>query len=196
MNRTNPKVDGYLKRAKTWQEETKKMRKILLDCQLTEELKWGKPCYTFENKIIAVIQGFKAYFALMFFKGALLKDPHGLLVAPGKNSQSGRQLRFTTVREITEQTPILRAYISEAIAVEKAGLKVIRKKTTDYAVPKEFQKKLDEIPALKKAFDALTPGRQRGYLLHFSAAKQSQTRETRVAKWTRHILAGKGLNDE
>jgi uncharacterized protein YdeI (YjbR/CyaY-like superfamily) len=194
MNRANPKVDAILSRAKKWQEEFKKLRKIVLDCGLTEELKWRLPCYTFQKSNIAIIQGFKEYCALMFFKGALLKDANGILVRPGE-TQAARQLRFTNVREIVEMEPILKAYIHEAIELEKAGLKVGFKKTTEYKIPEEFQSKLDEIHALKIAFEALTPGRQRAYILYFSAPKQSKTRESRVEKYMQQILNGKGLND-
>ena len=193
--RMNPKVDGYLRKAKKWQEELEKLRMIILDCQLTEELKWGKPCYTFQKSNIVLIQVFKEYCALLFFKGALLNDANGILIKPGKNTQAGRQIRFTNVREIVEMETILKAYIYEAIEVEKAGLKVNFKKTTEFIIPVEFQNRLDEIPALKTAFDALTPGRQRAYILYFSAPKQSKTRESRVEKSMQQILNGKGLND-
>jgi uncharacterized protein YdeI (YjbR/CyaY-like superfamily) len=195
MNRTNSKVDGYLRRAKKWQQESTKLRTIILDCGLTEELKWGKPCYTFQNSNIVIIQGFKEFCALLFCKGVLLKDPNGILIQQTENVQAARQIRFTNVREIVEMEPILKAYIQEAIEVEKAGLKVTFKKTSEFAVPEEFQKKLDEIPALKAAFDSLTPGRQRGYVLYFSAPKQSKTRESRVEKCMQQILRGKGLDD-
>ena len=195
MNRMNPKVDGYLRRAKKWQEEMKTLRMIILDCQLTEELKWGKPCYTFQKSNIVVIIPLKEYCALMFCKGALLNDANGILIKPGENTQAARQIRFTNVREIVEMEPILKAYIYEAIEVEKAGLKVNFKKNTELIFPEEFQNKLDEIPALKTAFDALTPGRQRAYILYFSAPKQSKTRESRVQKCMQRILNGKGLND-
>ena len=191
----NPKVDVYLSKAKKWQEEFEKLRMIILDCGLTEELKWGKPCYTFQKSNIVIIQGFKEYCALMFCKGALLNDPNGILKKPGENTQAARQIRFTNVREIVEMEPILKAYIYEAIEVEKAGLKVNFKKTTEFKTPEEFQNKLDEIPALKTAFDALTPGRQRAYILYFSASKQSKTRESRVETCMQQILNGKGLND-
>jgi uncharacterized protein YdeI (YjbR/CyaY-like superfamily) len=191
----NPKVDGFLERAKEWREELEQLRTIILDCQLTEELKWGKPCYTFQNANIVVIQGFKEYCALLFFKGALLKDADGILIRQTENVQAGRQIRFTNVREIEEMEPILKAYIQEAIEVEKAGLKVKLKKTSDFAIPEEFQEKLDAIPALKTAFDALTPGRQRSYIFYFSAPKQSKTRASRVEKCMQQILNGKGLND-
>jgi uncharacterized protein YdeI (YjbR/CyaY-like superfamily) len=192
----NPKVDAYLSKAKKWQGEMGKLRSIILDCQLTEELKWGKPCYTFQDSNIVIIQDFKEYCALMFFKGALLNDANGILNQIGENTQAGRQIRFTNVREIVEKETILKAYINEAIEVEKAGLKVNFKKTTEFTIPEEFQNKLDEIPALKTAFNALTPGRQRAYILYFSTPKQSKTRESRVEKYMQQILNGKGLNDQ
>ena len=191
----NPKVDKYLSKAKKWQKELEKLRMIILDCQLTEELKWGVPCYTFQKSNIVIIQGFKEYCALMFCKGALLKDANGILIKPGENTQAARQIRFTNVREIVEMEPISKAYIYEAIEVEKAGLEVNYKKTSEFIIPEEFQNKLDEIPALKTAFDALTPGRRRAYILYFSAPKQSKTRESRVEKCMQQILNGKGLND-
>jgi uncharacterized protein YdeI (YjbR/CyaY-like superfamily) len=191
----NPKVDIFLSKAKKWQEEFKELRTIVLDCGLTEELKWRAPCYTFQKSNVVIIQGFKEYCALMFFKGALINDTDGILIRPGKHTQAGRQIRFTNTREIIEMEPILKAYIYQAIEVEKAGLKVKLKKTTEYIIPEEFQNKLDETPALKTAFDALTPGRQRAYLLYFSTPKQSKTRESRVEKYTQQILDGKGLND-
>ncbi len=184
-----------LSKAKKWQEEFEKLRMIILDCQLTEELKWGVPCYTFQKSNIVLIHGFKEYCALLFFKGALLNDANGILIQQTENVQAARQIRFTNVREIVEMEPILKAYIYEAIEVEKAGLKVNFKKTTEFIIPEEFQNKLDEIPALKTAFDALTPGRQRAYILYFSAPKQSKTRESRVEKCMQQILNGKGLND-
>jgi len=196
MTKMNPKVDVYLSKAKKWQEEIEKLRMIILDCQLTEELKWGKPCYTFQKSNIVIIQGFKEYCALLFIKGALLNDAYGILIKPGENTQAGRQIRFTNVREIVEMETILKAYIYEAIEVEKAGLKVNFKENTELIIPEEFQNKLDEIPALKTAFDALTPGRQRAYILYFSQAKQSKTRESRVEKSMQQILNGKGLNDQ
>ena len=195
MNRMNPKVDGLLKKTKGWREEFETLREIVLDYPLTEEVKWGQACYTSDGKNVVLIHGFKEYCALLFFKGALLKDPKRLLIQQTENVQSGRQIRFTNVREIVEMKPILKAYLQEAIEVEKAGLKVKLKKTSDFKVPEEFQKKLDEMPALKKAFAALTPGRQRGYLFYFSAAKQSKTREARVEKCMPQILQGKGLED-
>src|ERR1700730_2105702 len=195
MNRMNPKVDFYFNKAKKWQEELEQLRTIVLDCGLTEELKWGVPCYTFEKRNIVLIHGFKEYCALLFVKGALLNDAKGILITQTENTQAARQIRFTNVREIVKMKPILKAYIYEAIEVEKAGLKVNFKKTTEFIIPEEFQNKLDEIRALKTAFDALTPGRQRAYLLYFSAPKQSKTRESRVQKWMQQILNGKGLND-
>ena len=194
MNRMNPKVDGYLSKAKKWQEEFEKLRMIILPSGLTEELKWGKPCYTFQDSNILIIQGFKEYCALMFCKGALLRDPKGILIQQTKHVQAARQIRFTNVREIVNMESILRAYIHEAIEAEKAGLKVHFKKNPE-PIPEELQNKLDEIPALKTAFEALTPGRQRGYILYFAAAKQSKTRKARVEKWMPQILNGKGLDD-
>jgi len=193
MKRMNPKVDGYITRAKKWREETKKLRMILLDCGLTEELKWGKPCYTFRESNVVIIQGFKEYCALLFCKGALLEDAKGILIQQTENMQAVRQIRFTNVREIV--APVLKAYVRAAIEVEKAGLEVTYKKTSDFKIPEELQNKLNEIPALKTAFEALTPGRQRGYILYFSGAKQSKTRESRVEKCMPQILKGKGLND-
>jgi len=195
MNQPNPKVDFFFRKGK-WQEEFEKLRKICLESDLIEELKWGCPCYTFQKRNIVLIHGFKEYCALLFFKGALLKDDKGILIQQTKNVQAARQIRFTNVREIVKMRPILKAYIYEAIEVEKAGLKVNFKKTTEFIIPEEFQKRLDEIPALKTAFDALTPGRQRAYILYFSAPKQSKTRESRVEKCMRQILNGEGLNDQ
>jgi len=191
----NPKVDFYFKKAKNWQKELERLRKIILGCQLTEELKWGVPCYTFEKRNIVLIHVFKEYCALLFFKGALLKDAEGLLIQQTKNVQAARQIRFAGLREIVEKETILKGYIREAIEVEKAGLKVKFKKTSEFRIPEEFQNRLDEMPALETAFDALTPGRQRAYILYFSAPKQSKTRESRVKKCMPHILNGKGLND-
>jgi uncharacterized protein YdeI (YjbR/CyaY-like superfamily) len=195
MNRMNPKVDAFLSKAKKWPEEFEKLRMIILDCQLTEELKWGFPCYTFENRNIVLIHGFKEYCALLFFKGALLKDAKGILIIQSENVQASRQIRFTNVREIVKMEAILKAYIYEAIEVKKAGLKVKYKKITEFIIPEEFQNKLDKRPALKTAFDALTPGRQRAYILYFSAPKQSKTRDSRVEKCMQQILNRKGLND-
>lgn len=191
----NPKVDGYLRKAKKWQTEIKKLRMILLDCPLTEELKWGKPCYTFENSNVVVIVPFKESCALLFAKGALLKDAKDILIQPTENTQAARQIRFTNVRQIAEMAPVLKAYVREAIAAEKAGLEVKYKKTSDFKIPEELQNRFNEDLAFKKAFKALTPGRQRGYLLFFSGAKQSKTRESRVEKCMQRILNGKGLND-
>jgi uncharacterized protein YdeI (YjbR/CyaY-like superfamily) len=196
MNNTNPKVDFFFQKAKQWREEFEQLRTIVLDCGLTEELKWGVPCYTFEDSNLVLIHGFKEYCAFLFHKGALLKDPVGILIQQTENVQAARQIRFTHVDEIVEMEPVLKAYIQEAIEVEKAGLEVEYKETSEFNMPEEFQKKLDEIPALKTAFEALTPGRQRGYLLYFSGAKQSKTREARVEKHLPQILAGKGLNDQ
>ena len=191
----NSKVDALLKRTEKWRPEFKKLRTIALACGLTEELKWGQPCYTFQDKNIVLMHGFKEYCALLFFKGSLLQDPKGILIQQTENVQAGRQIRFTSIREIAAMEPTLKAYIREAIEVEKAGLKVKHKSTADFKVPEEFQSKLDEMPALKTAFNALTPGRQRGYLFYFSAAKQSKTRAERVEKYTPQILKGKGLDD-
>lgn len=194
-NKMNPKVDAFVGRATMWLEETEKLREILLDCGLTEELKWGKPCYTSQGRNIVIIQGFKAYLALLFFKGYMLQDPHGILVKTGENTKVGRQIRFNNTQEIVELEPILRAYIAEAIEVEQSGVKEDIIKETHLDIPDEFQNKLDENPALKAAFEALTPGRQRAYVYYFSAPKQSKTRESRVEKCTQQILDGKGLND-
>lgn len=191
----NPKVDAFLRKATKWRDEFEKLRKVCLDCGLTEELKWGKPCYTYQESNIVLIHGFKNYCALLFFKGALLKDSKGILVQQTKNAHAARQMRFTNVREIVEMEPTLKTYIKEAIAVEKAGLEVSYKKTSGFVIPEEFQNRLDESTALKTAFHTLTPGRQRGYMLYFSAAKQSKTREARVEKCVEQILNGKGLND-
>ena len=192
----NPRVDVFLSKTQKWQEEFETLRTIILDCQLTEELKWGKPCYAYQRRNIILIHGFKDYCALLFFKGALLKDVHGVLIKQTENVQAARQIRFTSVREIVAMKTTLKAYIREAIEVEKVGLEVNFKKTTEFIIPEEFQNKLNKIPVLKTAFDALTPGRQRGYILHFSAPKQSKTRESRVEKWMPQILNGKGLNDQ
>lgn len=191
----NPKVDFYFNKAKKWQEELEQLRMVVLSCGLTEELKWGVPCYTFQNSNIVLIHAFKEYCALLFVKGALLKDDNGILIQQTENVQAGRQIRFTKVKEIVKMKPIVKAYLFEAIEVEKAGLKVNFKKTAEFKIPEEFQNKLDNTPALKTAFDALTPGRQRAYIFYFSAAKQSKTRESRVEKCMRQILSGKGLDD-
>jgi uncharacterized protein YdeI (YjbR/CyaY-like superfamily) len=191
----NPKVDRYISNAKTWQEEFKALRAIILECGLTEELKWGQPCYTCDGSNLLIIQGFKAYCALMFCKGALLKDKDKILIQQTKNVQAARQLRFTNVEEIVAMTPILKAYIREAIAAQKAGLKV-EFKTTPELPPEELERKFAETPKLKMAFEALTPGRQRAYILYFSAPKQSRTRESRIEKCRERILNRKGLNDQ
>ncbi|MGM0878863.1 MAG: DUF1801 domain-containing protein [Bacillota bacterium] len=195
-SRMNPKVDEYLSKEKKWKEESEKLRKIVLDCELTEEFKWMHPCYTFEKKNIVLIHGFKEYCALLFHKGALLQDAHRILIQQTENVQAARQIRFSNVQEIVEMEPILKAYIHEAIEVEKAGLEVnFKKKTEEIIIPEELQNKFDEIPALKTAFKSLTPGRQRAYILHFSQPKQSKTRVSRVEKCMEKILNGKGLND-
>lgn len=195
MNKTNPKVDAFLSKQKNWKDEFEKLRAIILGAGLTEELKWGTPCYTFQNRNVVLMHGFKEYCALLFFKGALLKDPDGILIQQTPHVQSARHLRFTSVREVVKMKTTLTAYLKEAVAVEKAGLKVNFKDTSEFTVPEEFQKKLDKSAALKKAFRALTPGRQRAYLLYFSTAKQSKTRASRIEKSTPQILAGKGLDD-
>ncbi|MGM7721698.1 YdeI/OmpD-associated family protein [Metabacillus sp. Hm71] len=194
-SRRNRKVDGFIKKAKKWQEEFETLRNIVLDCELDEDIKWMHPCYMYENKNIVLIHGFKDYCALLFHKGALLKDPHGILIQQTENVQAARQIRFTNIQEIVEMESILKEYIKEAIEVEKAGLEVEFKKNTELNIPEELQTKFDELPALKTAFEALTPGRQRAYILHFSQAKQAKTRESRIEKSMEKILAGKGLND-
>jgi uncharacterized protein YdeI (YjbR/CyaY-like superfamily) len=191
----NPKVDFFFDKAKQWQKEFETLRSIILDCGLIEELKWGTPCYTFEGSNIVLMHGFKEYCALLFFKGALLKDPAGILVQQTENVQATRQVRFTNAREISRMERTIKAYVYEAIEVERAGLKVKFKKTAQFAVPEEFQKRMAKSAALKKAFNALTPGRQRGYLLYFSAPKQAKTREARIEKCLKQIMSGKGLND-
>ena len=191
----NPKVDWYFNKAEKWQEEVEKLRTIVLNCHLTEELKWGCPCYTFQDNNIVLIHVFKEYCALLFFKGALLDDPNGILVQQTENVQAARQIRFANIREIFDLEPVVKAYIYETIEVEKAGLKVPLKKTAEFTMPEEFQNRLDGNPALKTAFYALTPGRQRGYLLYFSSAKQSKTRQSRIEKYMPQILLGKGLDD-
>ncbi|SDD34938.1 Uncharacterized conserved protein YdeI, YjbR/CyaY-like superfamily, DUF1801 family [Terribacillus halophilus] len=192
----NPKVDAFLNEAKQWKEEYKKLRNIVQDCDLTEEFKWKHPCYTFEGKNVVLIHGFKDYCALLFHKGALLKDPHGILIQQTENVQAARQIRFTNAQEIAELEAILKDYICQAVEVEKAGLEIEFKKETDYIIPEELHNKFNAIPALKTAFEALTPGRQRAYILYFSQAKQAKTRESRVEKYVKHILDGKGLNDK
>lgn len=196
MNNTNPKVDFYFNKAEKWQQEVAQLRTLILDCGLTEELKWGVPCYTFEARNIVLIHDFKEYCALLFFKGALLKDPDGILIQQTENVQAARQVRFTNLREITNRKAVLKTYIFEAIEVEKAGLKVPLKKTAQFSMPEEFQNTLKKNPSLKKAFEALTPGRQRAYLLYFAAPKQAKTRLSRIEKYTPQILAGNGLNDD
>ncbi|MGQ7945352.1 YdeI/OmpD-associated family protein [Flavobacterium sp. WC2509] len=191
----NPKVDFYFDKTSKWQSELEQLRRIVLDCQLTEELKWGNPCYTFQGKNIVLIHDFKEYCAFLFFKGALLSNADGILIQQSKNVQAARQIRFTNVEEIMEMQTILKAHIYEAIEVEKAGLEVKFKKTEEFLLVEEFQKKLNELPELKTAFEALTPGRQRAYMLHFSSPKQSKTRESRIEKCMPKILDGKGLND-
>jgi uncharacterized protein YdeI (YjbR/CyaY-like superfamily) len=192
----NPKVDAFIANANRWQEELKRLRAILLDSELVEEFKWAQPCYTFEGKNVIVISGLKESCALAFFKGVLLKDVHGVLTRPGQHSQSTRWFKFASAREIAEMKSVVKAYVREAIEVEKAGLKVKLKKTSDLKFPEEFEMMLDEFPELRTAFYALTPGRQRGYIYHFSAPKQSKTREARVRRYMPHILKGKGLLDE
>lgn len=191
----NPKVDEYISKAKKWKEEFEKLRSIFFDCQLTEELKWGTPCYMFEENNIALLIGFKEYCGLSFFKGSLLKDTNNILVKPGENTQSARIIRFTSLQEINEMESILKEYIYQAVEIEKAGLKVEFKKVTEFTVPEELQNKFDENPDFKTAFYALTPGRQKAYLLHFSDPKQSKTRESRIEKSMQLIFDGKGLND-
>ncbi len=186
-------MDACIRKAKKWQKEMKRLRTILLDCGLTEEVKWRQPCYTLEKHVVVLISGFKEYCALAFFKGALLKDASRILVAPGPNSQTVRQIRFTSEREIVEMEPVLKTYLQEAVTAEKAGLKVT--KNPKLIIPQELQKKWEAVPELKTAFAALTPGRQRAYVLYFSAAKQSKTRESRIEKYTRRILNGKGMSD-
>jgi len=191
----NPKVDNFFERAQKWQKEMEKLRAVVLSCGLTEELKWGKPCYTDEGHNIVVIQGFKEYCALLFMKGYLLNDPDGILVKTGENTVVGRQVRFTDAKEVTRLATILKTYIYQAVEVERAGIKVEIKKSAPPAIPEEFQKKLKKSPRLKEAFEKLTPGRQKAYLFYFSGAKQSQTRESRIEKCIQPILDGKGLNE-
>lgn len=192
----NPTVDFFFNKSTKWQDEYRALRTIALDCGLTEELKWGVPCYTMQNNNIVLIHGFKDYCALLFHKGALLKDEKAILIQQTENVQAARQIRFISINEIKRLEKVLKAYIKEAIKVEKAGLKVELKKTSEFKMPEEFQKVLEDSPELKKAFYTLTPGRQRGYLLYFSSAKQSKTRESRIEKYFDKILNGKGLEDE
>jgi uncharacterized protein YdeI (YjbR/CyaY-like superfamily) len=191
----NPKADFFFDKDTQWKKEYGKLRTLILDCGLTEELKWGCPCYTFEGRNIVLIHGFKEYCALLFFKGALLNDPDDILIQQTENVQAARQIRFTNLKEIVKMGRTLKTYIYEAIEVERAGLQVKLKKTKEFAIPEEFQKRLDKSSTLRAAFEALTPGRQRGYLLYFSAAKQPKTRESRIEKYKQHILDGKGLED-
>nr|WP_315400544.1 YdeI/OmpD-associated family protein [uncultured Duganella sp.] len=191
----NPKVDAYLERLTTWTDEVRELRSICLGSGLVEDLKWGKPCYTLDGGNVVLIHSFKAYCALLFFKGALLDDAGGLLIRQTDNVQAARQIRFTGVAQIRKLKSVVKAYIAQAVALEKSDAKVEYKKTEDFAVPEEFQARLDDTPALKAAFEALTPGRRRAYLLHFSSAKQSKTRAARVLKATPDILAGKGIDD-
>ena len=193
--KTNPKVDDFISKAKTWQEEYVALRNIALDCGLTEDYKWMHPCYTLDNKNVVLIHGFKNYCALLFHKGALLKDPKGILIQQTENVQAARQIRFTSVQEIMAMESDIKAYIQQAIEVEKAGLVVALKTNDDYDMPEELQAKFEELPALKLAFEALTPGRQRAYIFYFSQAKQAKTRVSRIEKYTQQILDGKGLND-
>lgn len=191
----NPKVDAFLDGSEKWQKEMKKLRKIVLDCNLTEELKWGVPCYTVNKNNVVLIHAFKEYCALLFIKGSLLSDSHSILIQQTENVQAGRQVRFTHIDQITEQEAILKAYIFEAVEIEKAGMKVVFKKTSDYQLPEELTTKFNEIPQFKTAFEALTPGRQRAYIFYFSQARQAKTRETRIENCIPKILMGKGLND-
>ncbi len=192
----NPKVDWFFSKATQWHEEYEKLRAIILGCGLTEELKWGVPCYTHGKSNVVLIHGFKEYCAVLFHKGALINDTHGILIQQTENVQAARQVRFTNVQQIAELEAMLKGYILEAIEVEKAGLKVDFKKTKEFSMPEEFRQTLDENPKLKAAFEQLTPGRQRGYLLYFAAPKQSKTREARIEKYMQPILDGKGLDDK
>ncbi|MGF9565384.1 DUF1801 domain-containing protein [Neorhizobium sp. JUb45] len=193
--KTNPKVDAYFDRQKNWRAESQALRAIVLACGLTEELKWGEPCYTVDNANAIIIHGFKEYCALLFFKGALMKDPDGILIRQTENVQGARQIRFTDAAEIERMKDVLAAYVLDAVAIEKAGLKVEYRKTEEFPVPQEFQDRLNAEAALKSAFEALTPGRQRAYLLYFAAPKQVKTREARIEKCVPRILEAKGLND-
>lgn len=191
----NPKVDWYFSKNEAWQKELEQLRSIVLDCGLTEELKWGCPCYLYQNSNVVLLHVFKEYCAVLFFKGALLNDANGVLIQQTENVQAARQMRFTNVKDVVKQKKLLKVYIYEAIEVEKAGLKVPLKKTTAFKMPEEFKTKLDKSKTLKKAFEALTPGRQRGYLLYFASAKQAKTREARIEKYIPQIMSGKGLDD-
>lgn len=191
----NPKVDVFLNKTKKWQAEMIKLRKLILACGLNEDWKWGKPCYTLNGKNVVLLIPFKERCALMLFKGALLKDTHNILHQPSENTQGMRQINFTNLTQIIDLALVLKSYLSQAVAVEKSGLKVDFKSTSDFTIPEELQTKLDELPDLKAAFDALTPGRQRAYILYFAGAKQVKTRELRIEKCIPQILSGKGLND-
>ena len=191
----NDKVDAFLGRAKNWRDEFAHLRAIILDCDLAEDFKWGQPCYTLDGQNVVLMHGFKEYCALLFFKGALLKDPKGILIQQTANVQAARQIRFTGAQEIAKLEKVLKTYIRNAIELEKSGAKVEFKKTTEFSWPEEFERKVGDMPALRTAFEALTPGRQRAYLLHFSSAKQAKTRESRIEKCVPHILDGKGLDD-
>ena len=194
-NNMNPKVDGFINREEKWKLEYEKLRSIILDCQLTEELKWGVPCYTFQSSNIVLMHGFKDYCAILFIKGSLLRDTHSILIQQTENVQAGRQIRFRSIQEVTERESIIKEYIHEAIEVEKSGLEVNFKKSNEFNIPEEFQSMLYANSSLKTAFEALTPGRQRAYILYFSAPKQSKTRESRIEKYLEQILSGKGLDD-
>ena len=191
----NPGVDWFFTKATRWQNEYEILRRLVLDCGLTEELKWGCPCYTFQKRNVVLIHGFKEYCALLFMKGALLKDAEKILVQQTENVQAARQIRFTSVQQIKKMQRVLKAYITEATEVEKAGLKVALKSPKEFNMPEEFQNVLEDMPELKTAFEGLTPGRQRGYLLYFSAPRQAKTREARIEKYLEKILRGKGLDD-
>ena len=194
-DRLNPKVDNFIGKAEKWREEFKELRRIVLDSPLNEEMKWGVPCYAIEGKNVVLIHGFKEYCALLFIKGSLLKDTKGILIQQTQNVQAGRQIRFTNIQEIIGMETVLKSYINEAIEVEKSGLEVDFKKSIEFSIPVELQNKFDEVSSLKSAFESLTPGRQRAYILHFSEPKQAKTREARVEKYVQQILKGKGLND-
>ncbi len=195
MNAPNPKVDWFFEKDGQWKSSFAKLRQLALDSGLTEELKWGHPCYTLKGKNVFLMHGFKDYCALLFLKGALLKDDHKILIQQTESVQSARQIRFTSLKEVVKLAPVVQSYMQQAIMVEQSGKKVPLKKTVEFEIPEEFKRALKEMPDLKKAFHALTPGRQRGYLLHFAAAKQSKTREARIEKNVERILAGKGLDD-
>ena len=194
-NKSNPAVDSYLANAERWQEEMRKLRELILSSPLSEELKWGKPCYVYEGRNVVLIIGFKHYCALLFCKGALLKDPDQALVKAGENTQAARHLRFASLGEVKTRADLVKSYVKEAVELEKAGVEVTYKKISEFAIPPELEKEFRRAPALKRAFQALTPGRQRGYLLFFGGAKQAATREARIAKYVPHIMAGKGMQD-